>query len=114
MNGAQVDDPGLVTLLETERRLILDGRFEDVGALLDEKERLIERLEHDRPSAAVMARLRARAESNLALLAAAREGFAAAQARLRELERLVQGAGGYDRRGVRVGGASDPRTSRRV
>jgi hypothetical protein len=62
----------------------------------------------------VLDRLRARAGSNLTLLAAVREGIAAAQARLRELERLAQGACGYDRRGARVNGPSDPRTSRRV
>ncbi|MGS4946369.1 hypothetical protein ACVDG3_12880 [Meridianimarinicoccus sp. RP-17] len=114
MTAMHKDAEALVALLDTERRLILAGRFEDLGALLDDKARLVARLGADRPPAAAIGRLRARAGSNLALLAAAREGIAAAQARLHELERLARGAGGYDRRGARVDGAADPRTFRRV
>lgn len=114
MTGARAVAETLVALLETERRLILDGRFAELGGLQDEKARLVARMDAERPAPAVMARLRARARANLALLAAAREGFAAAQARLRELERVARGIGGYDRRGAHVGGTLDARTSRRV
>ncbi len=114
MTGAQDEAEALVALLESERRLILDGSFDQLGAMQDEKARLVACVDADRPGAAAIDRLRSRAASNLALLAAAREGFAAAQARLRELERLSRGEGGYDRHGAPVGAATGPRTSRRV
>lgn len=104
----------LVDVLETERRLILNGCFDELGGLQDKKERLLKQLDAEWPSPGVMARLRARAGSNLALLAAAREGFAAAQARVRELERVARGVGGYDWRGAPTSGVPDPRTTRRV
>lgn len=114
MTVARADGRALVALLDTERRLLRDGRYDELAALQDEKERLMASLDGARLDPAGVARLQTRAAANLTLLAAAREGIAAAQARLRELERLVRGAGGYDRRGARVGGSADPRTSRRV
>jgi hypothetical protein len=103
----------LMALLDRERRLVLDGKYEEIGALQADKARLMSCLEEGAESA-TLARLRSHAETNLALLAAAREGFASARARLRELERLARGAGAYDRTGGRVGAPADPRTSRRV
>lgn len=114
MTTARAEADALVALLDTERQLIRAGRFEDLGPLQDDKTRLFAHLEADPPPAVTLDRLRARAGSNLALLAAARDGFAAAQARLRELERLARGGAGYDRHGAQVEGPSDPRTSRRV
>lgn len=115
MTGADVSD--LIALLEDERRLILEGRLAALGPLQDDKARLVARVGPGPAPAASVARLRTLAEANIALLAAAREGLAAAQMRLRELERLGQGGASYDSRGARVGQPSEPshpRTVRRV
>lgn len=107
----------LLALLEAERRMILEGRLMALGPLQDDKARLAERVNAASAPAAAVARLHRLAESNLTLLAAAREGLAAAQARLRELERLGQGGASYDRHGARVDqppAPTTPRTSRRV
>jgi len=112
MSGAANEVEALLDLLATERRLILDGRYSELAALQGEKARLTVRPGAAPPQA--VARLRDLAAANLALLAAAREGLSAAQARLRELERLARGASGYDQHGAHVDGAADPRTLRRV
>lgn len=112
MGGAANDVEALLALLATERRLILDGRYGELGPLQAEKVRLAARPVAASPNAVV--KLRDLAAANLALLAAAREGLSAAQARLRELERLARGASVYDQHGARVDGAVDSRTLRRV
>jgi len=112
---AQVAD--LITVLETERRVILEGRLMELEPLQVEKERLVAGVCPGSVSAASVGRLRSLAEANIALLAAAREGLAAARMRLRELERLGQGGASYDHRGARVTGPSEPSrpcTMRRV
>lgn len=114
MTGVPGDMSDLVALLETERRLILEGRYAALGPMQDDKERLVARIGSIPPDAAVATRLRGLAESNLGLLAAARDGLAAVQVRLRELERLEQGGASYDCHGARVDGPSSTRTSRRV
>ena len=112
---AEVAD--LLALLEAERRLILEGRLMALGPLQDDKERLVGRLGPGSIPAQAVARLQRLAASNLVLLGAARDGIAAAQVRLRELERLGRGGASYDHRGARVDGppaAHHPRTLRRV
>lgn len=112
MSSATNDVEALLDLLATERRLILDGRYSDLESLQAQKARLAVRPGVAPPNA--VARLRDLAAANLALLAAARDGLSAAQARLRELERLARGASVYDQHGARVDGVADPRTMRRV
>ncbi len=117
MTGTSAAVSDLLALLEAERRLILDGQLMALGPLQDDKARLVGRIVPGTVPAGAMARLRGLAASNLALLAAARAGLAAAQARLRELERLGQGGASYDSHGARrddLSGSSRPRTLRRV
>lgn len=117
MTGFPAEIAELITLLETERRVILDGRLMALEPLQAEKERLVAQVGPGSASAASVDRLRSLAEANIALLAAARKGLAAAQMRLRELDRLGQGEASYDRRGARVTGPSEtlrPGTLRRV
>jgi len=113
MPDKRSDVDALAALLAAERRLILEGRYGQLEALQDDKDRLAARLGTAEASAA-LARLHDLAGSNLALLSAAREGLAAAHARLRELARLERGETGYDRHGTRADGTAGPRTSRRV
>lgn len=117
MTGLSDAMSDLLALLESERRMILEGRLMALGPIQEDKTRLAERIDPDSVPAGAMARLHGLANGNLALLSAAREGLAAAQARLRELERLGQGGASYDCRGARVGPSSAspvPRTLRRV
>lgn len=114
MTRGRDDVAALMALLQTERRLILEGAYADLGPLQDDKARLAAQLDMRAVDADDLARLHRQADANRSLLGAAREGLAAARARVCELERLVRGESGYDRDGARRDGTTDPRTLRRV
>jgi flagellar biosynthesis/type III secretory pathway chaperone len=74
----------LEDLLDHERRMILAGQIDDLARGTRQKEQLISRLSNLRDDRA-LARVRAKAERNQALLAAAARGLKAARARIGQI-----------------------------
>lgn len=68
-------------LLDNERQMILEGQIEGLADTTRLKERLVTRLADD-PTTPRLLRLRAKAERNQALLAAAARGLKAARSHL--------------------------------
>lgn len=108
------DDP-IEDLLLRERTALRHADFAALRALIDEKERLIERLA-DRPltDPAALARLRALAEQNTELMQAVRRGVDSAVATLRRAREPAEALSTYDRSGksARIGAAQGSLTRR--
>lgn len=75
----------LIRLLERERGLLRAGNLAEAATLLPRKTELADRLDREGAEADVLAELRAAAERNVPLLAAAREGARAAQRAVRAI-----------------------------
>jgi hypothetical protein len=93
----------LEEILARERRHILQGDIDAVVRLTPEKERLIARLAQGRVEQGELDRLKEKAERNGALLAAAAQGFKAAQARIAGLARGSDDLATYSSDGNRAG-----------
>ena len=74
-------------LLEVERRILLDGRLGDLGALQPQRERLLQRLEDPAPDA-LKRDVGALANRNAELISAAGRGVKAALQQLTEAQNL--------------------------
>jgi hypothetical protein len=106
-------------LLERERDLMLDGRFERLEAEATARDRLSTQLacfDHDAlaPHGEALAALRAAAERNMRLLQAALRGAAAGKRRLEEIVEARARLRTYDETGAPVERAAAPASGRRA
>jgi len=88
-------------VLDTERNLLRLGAFEGLSDLARRKEQLISHIagHMDPASSAILQRVRAKAQVNLALFAAAQSGLRAAQDRLDAIRRGASTLQTYDSNG---------------
>lgn len=88
-------------ILDTERNLLRNGAFEGLPDLAARKDQLIARIaDHPEPAAAArLQRVRAKAQANLALFAAAQAGLRAAQERLDAIRHGASTLQTYDSNG---------------
>jgi hypothetical protein len=101
---------GLLDLLARERAALLDGSIAALPSLVAGKERLADELAAgESRGAADLSRLRAAAQTNEALLAAALRGIADARARLEILRDGGPALTTYDARGVAQARQAGPR-----
>ena len=104
-------------LLEQERAALLDGNLEALGALLENKERLIDALnaltETERPE---MGAVEAKVLRNQALLDGALQGIRHVAARMAALRRVRRSLETYDASGTRstIEGEADHSVERRA
>jgi len=91
----------LDALLEKERQALLASRFDRLGALVVEKERLINRLS-ELDAVADLGGLRGKAERNQRLMDSAMRGIRSVATRLGTLRRLRRSLETYDKAGRRA------------
>ena len=88
------------SLLDEERKALLDGDLEAIGALLTRKEALIDALSAIGPDAGQgVASLQGKVMRNQALLDGALQGIRTVAARLSDLRRIRRSLETYDSRG---------------
>ncbi len=90
----------LQALLEKEREALLSGELSRIGALTEEKERLLRLLPSSGASAAALSDLSGQIARNQALLMSAQKGVAAAEDAMKRLEKATQESAVYDRSGT--------------
>lgn len=101
----QTDVAGALAALEglinVERHSIRNGEFDDLESLAIEKARLLEAIiaTREAPVREDLARLKAKADANQRILAAALKGVRAAQKRLDMIRRASRSLNVYDRMG---------------
>lgn len=108
---AGVED--LQDLLDRERAALLEGRFEVLERLAEEKQRLAGAMLKSEPDAGALAAVRKVAERNRDLLSAAREGLRAASARIAGLSKAKAPLATYDATGARTNLAAAASTLQR-
>ncbi|WP_111734725.1 hypothetical protein [Roseovarius amoyensis] len=109
--------PALDDLLERERAALLSGRFDHLAPLLDEKARLIDRLNASGvDERATLDGLRHKAIRNQALFDGALQGVRRASDRITGLRQLHHAFETYDETGRRrlIGGETSGRMEKRV
>ncbi len=89
-------------VLETERRALIDGDFDRLESLLEEKEALVGKLNAlARVESDDLAGVRKKMNRNQDLMNSALDGIRAVANRMAELRRVRQGLATYDRDGTR-------------
>lgn len=112
---AQNTQDALADVMRRERAAILNGAFDTLEALTNEKERLINALSKSRPSADVLDSLKEQSERNTVLLDSMRTGIATALDRIRTIRQPRSTLRTYDQSGRRTAIASGTsKTSRRA
>ncbi|WP_342069169.1 hypothetical protein [Yoonia algicola] len=86
-------------ILDQERQALLSANFEALAAFVSRKEDLLAQLDQTTPAKQVLRPIRQKMDENLALLAAAIKGVAAAGARLSALQNVKNGMSIYDNAG---------------
>ena len=90
-------------LLDLERTALVEGELERLGALLPEKEKLIERINKlDSVEREALAGVQTKVTRNQSLLNSAMEGIQAVANRMAELRRVRRGLETYDESGRRM------------
>jgi hypothetical protein len=90
-------------LLDLERAALVDGELERLGALLPEKEKLIERVNKlDSIERQALAGVQIKVTRNQSLLNSAMEGIQAVASRMAELRRVRKGLETYDESGRKM------------
>ncbi len=90
-------------LLDLERAALIDGELERLGALLPEKEKLIERINKlDSIEREALVGVQVKVTRNQSLLNSAMEGIQAVANRMAELRRVRKGLETYDESGRRM------------
>jgi ABC-type transporter Mla subunit MlaD len=90
-------------LLDDERAALLEGNMDQVGRLLEHKERLVEELSHPQNAELEdLQRLSSKLTRNQALLNQALEGIRTVARRLASLRRVRSALDTYDARGTRL------------
>lgn len=86
----------LHTLLDQERAALMAADFDSLATFVSDKENLLSQLGKARPTKDVLRPIRQKMDENLALLAAAIKGVAAAGERLASLQTVKSGLSVYD------------------
>jgi flagellar biosynthesis/type III secretory pathway chaperone len=86
-------------VLDQERQALISADFEALAAFVSQKEDLLAQLDKTIPAKEVLRPIRQKMDENLALLAAAIKGVAAAGERLAALQNVKNGLSVYDNAG---------------
>jgi len=102
LNSQKIIDD-LDRLLDHERQALIDGQLDRIPPLMEQKERLIDRLrDADLLERSHLAAVQSKVTRNQGLLESAMEGIRAVADRMADLRRVRQGLETYDRTGQKT------------